>query len=53
MKQTNEEMLMTIEDMDAKAIKKAELVAQREELDQMYDCGKSGVGKEFDLFMKL
>ena len=46
-------MLMTIEDMDAKVIKKAELVAEREELDQMYDCGKSGVGKEFELFLKL
>ena len=33
LKQTNEEMLMTIEDMDSKVIKKAELVAQREELD--------------------
>jgi hypothetical protein len=46
-------MLMTIEDMDAQAIKKYELVALREELDQMYDCGKNGVGKEFELFMKL
>jgi len=33
LKQTNEEIMMTHEDMDAKVIKKAELVAQREELD--------------------
>ena len=46
-------MLMTGEDMAAKEISKAESVAQREELDQMYDSGKSTAGKEFDLFMKL
>jgi len=51
--QTNDEMQMTIEDMNAIAIKKAELVAQREELDHMYDCSKSGVGKEFELYMKI
>ena len=44
---------MTIEDIAGKNIKKAELVVQREELDQMYDSGKSAAGKEFELFMKL
>lgn len=34
-------------------MKKAEIVAMREELDQMYDSGKSAAGKEFELFMKL
>ena len=44
---------MTAEDIDAKNIKKAELVAQREELDQMYESGKQAAGKEFEIFMKL
>ena len=37
LKQANEEMLMTNEDIQAKSMKKAEIVAMREELDQMYD----------------
>lgn len=51
--QANEEQMMTAEDIDAKNIKKAELVAQREELDQMYESGKQAAGKEFEIFMKL
>jgi hypothetical protein len=31
---------MTTEDISAQTIKKAELVSQREELDQMHDFGK-------------
>ena len=44
---------MTQEDIMAKCMKKAELVAQREELDQMYDMGKNSGGQEFHLFLKL
>ena len=45
--------MMTNEDIKAQTLRKAELVAQREELDHMYDCGKTAAGKEFELFMKL
>ena len=44
-------MLMTNEDILGMNIKKANLVAQREELDQMYDCGKVAAGKEFELYI--
>ena len=52
-KQSLEESLMTDEDITGKCMKKAELVALREELDQMYDIGKNSAGQEFHLFLKL
>jgi hypothetical protein len=51
--QSNEEMLMAQEDVSAKNIIKAEYVAQREELDQMYYNVKTVAGKEFQIFMKI
>lgn len=55
-KQASEELQMTLEDMNGKMLKKAELVAQREDLDQMYESGKnlaSASGQEFAIFIKL
>ena len=46
-------MLMTDEDIQSKLILKAELVALREELDQMYYSSKNGAGKEFEIFLQL
>lgn len=34
-------------------MQRAEFVAQREELDQMYDCGRQNFGKCFDLYLKI
>ena len=44
---------MTQEDIESKQILKAELVTQREELDQMYYTCKNGAGKEFEVFLKI
>jgi hypothetical protein len=44
---------MTNEDILSKQFKKAELIAQREELDQMYEMGQNSAGQEFHLFLKL
>ncbi len=34
-------------------MQRAEFVAQREELDQMYDSGKKSFGKSFDIYLQL
>jgi len=44
---------MTEEDMKAKERNKMDLVAQREELDQMYEESKTSAGPEFTIYLKL
>ena len=44
---------MTQEDLSGKLIQRAEFVAQREELDQMYESGKMAFGKCFELYLKI
>ncbi len=44
---------MTQEDLNSKLIQRAEFVAQREELDQMFDKGKTAFGKDFELYMRI
>lgn len=34
-------------------MQRAEFVAQREELDEMYDCGRMAFGKCFELYLKI
>lgn len=46
-------MLMTTEDIQAQKQRKAEQVQYREELECMYDSGKSSAGKEFECFIKI
>lgn len=50
-KQTMEEMNMTEEDVAARLLKKAELVAQREELEHMLEQSKHQAGREFELYL--
>jgi len=44
---------MTQEDLSGKLLQRAEFVAQREELDQMYDSGRLSFGKAFDIYLKI
>jgi hypothetical protein len=44
---------MTQEDLSGKLLQRAEFVAQREELDQMYDSGRMAFGKCFELYRKI
>ncbi len=44
---------MTQEDLSGKLLQRAEFVAQREELDQMYDSGRMAFGKCFELYLKI
>ncbi len=44
---------MTQEDLSGKLMQRAEFVAQREELDQMYDSGRVAFGKSFELYCKI
>lgn len=53
LRQITEEIQMTQEDLNGKLIQRAELVAQREELDQMYESGKQVFGRDFELYLKL
>ena len=34
-------------------MQRAEFVAQREELDQMYETGKSAFGRSFEIYLKI
>lgn len=44
---------MTSEDLAARLQKKAELVAQREELEHMLEQSKHQAGREFELFLSI
>ncbi len=44
---------MTQEDLQGKLLQRAEFVAQREELDQMYDSGRQSFGKAFEIYLKM
>lgn len=44
---------MTQEDLNGKLMQRAEFVAQREELDQIYDSGKKSFGRGFEIFLKI
>jgi len=48
-----EEMNMTLEDIAARQLKKAELVAQREELEHMLEQSKHQAGREFELYLSI
>ena len=50
--QSNEEMLMTNEDIAGRSLRKAEMIGQREELDYMYEMSVNSVGQEFQLYLK-
>jgi hypothetical protein len=49
----HEEVMMTTEDIVAQTVRKAEQVSQREELEHMYDAGKTSAGQEFEVYLKL
>eukprot|EP00347_Sterkiella_histriomuscorum_P005305 403357110 len=51
--QIGEEIQMTQEDLSGKLMQRAEFVAQREELDQMYDTGKKAFGRSFEIFLRI
>lgn len=44
---------MTLEDIAARQLKKAELVAQREELEHMLEQSKHQAGREFELYLSI
>jgi hypothetical protein len=46
-------MQMSQEDLNSKLMQRAEFVAQREELDQLYESTKSSYGHDFELYLKL
>ncbi|CDW87247.1 UNKNOWN [Stylonychia lemnae] len=53
LRQISEEIQMTQEDLNGKLMQRAEFVAQREELDQMYESGKKAFGKSFEIYLKI
>lgn len=44
---------MTQEDLSGKLMQRAEFVAQREELDELYDSGRLAFGRSFEIFLKM
>lgn len=53
LKTVAEEIQMTQEDLSGKLMQRAEFVAQREELDELYDSGRLAFGKSFEIFLKM
>lgn len=48
--QLDESISMTKEDLTSKLLQRANYVAQREELDEIYEASKNSNGKDFELF---
>lgn len=48
MRQTNEELSLTKEDLMSKLMQRAEFVAQREELDEVFENCNRGLGELFE-----
>jgi chromosome segregation ATPase len=51
--QTDEELSLTKEDLTSKLLQRAEFVAQREELDEVYESTKQAYGDDFRLYCSL
>lgn len=48
--QLDESISMTKEDLTSKLLQRANFVAQREELDEIYEASKTSSGQDFELF---
>ena len=51
--QIDESISMTKEDLTSKLLQRANFVAQREELDEIYEASKKQFGEDFELYWKL